>query len=173
MRERKYHRSVNIATTPPAPPHRVFVLFGFRNRPQGDDGSIYTGTADGLVYRLDPDGGNPTAVFFTGGVVSAAGRAVGSTTGVDYENRLRHECHEKVSRPGSPYLVCFCFRDNRFVQESVPSTKEAGPQVSECRGQTVGVGTAVLRFCFLFFLLEALRRPCVVATPPRTPRIRG
>lgn len=49
-----------------------------------------------MVYRLDPDGGNPKVVFFTGGVVSAAGRAVGSTTGVEYGSRLMHECQEKV-----------------------------------------------------------------------------
>lgn len=79
-----------------ASPRAFSIDDGFRNGPQGDDGFFYTGTADGLVYRLDPDGGNPTAVFFTGGVVCAVGRAVGSTTGVDYGNRLRHECHEKV-----------------------------------------------------------------------------
>ncbi|CAM9340765.1 unnamed protein product, partial [Hapterophycus canaliculatus] len=62
----------------------------------GDDGTLYTGTWDGRVYRMDPDGGNPSVIFFTGGVVSAAGRAVGSTTGVDYGNALLQECHEKV-----------------------------------------------------------------------------
>lgn len=63
-----------------------------------------------MVYRLDPDGGNPQAVFFTGGVVSAAGRAVGSTTGVDYGARLRHKCHEKVRSswlPVESFWVCF------------------------------------------------------------------
>ncbi|CAM9657407.1 unnamed protein product, partial [Ectocarpus sp. 6 AP-2014] len=63
---------------------------------EGDDGSLYTGTWDGRVYRMDPDGTNPTVVFFTGGVVSAAGRAVGSTTGVEYGTSLMHECHEKA-----------------------------------------------------------------------------
>ncbi|CAN0556611.1 unnamed protein product, partial [Ectocarpus sp. 8 AP-2014] len=33
----------------------------------GDDGSLYTGTWDGRVYRMDPDGTNPTVIFFTGG----------------------------------------------------------------------------------------------------------
>lgn len=63
----------------------------------GDDGEIYTGLADGRVVRLDPNGENPQTVFFTGGVVSEAGRAVGSTTGVDFGNRLLHVCHEKVT----------------------------------------------------------------------------
>lgn len=67
---------------------------------EGDDGFIYTGTADGLVYRLDPDGENPTAVFFTGGVVSPAGRAVKSATGVDYGTRLLEDCQEKVNPAG-------------------------------------------------------------------------
>ncbi|CAN0155368.1 unnamed protein product [Ectocarpus sp. 12 AP-2014] len=70
---------------------------------EGDDGSLYTGTWDGRVYRMDPDGTNPTVVFFTGGVVSAAGRAVGSTTGIDYGTRLMNECHEKVPWRDSCY----------------------------------------------------------------------
>lgn len=49
------------------------------------------------MVRLDPNGENPQTVFFTGGVVSEAGRAVGSTTGVDFGNRLLHVCHEKVT----------------------------------------------------------------------------
>ncbi|CAN0332173.1 unnamed protein product [Pylaiella littoralis] len=49
-----------------------------------------------MVYRLDPDGGNPTVVFFTGGVVSSAGRALGSTTGIEYSSRLMHECQKKA-----------------------------------------------------------------------------
>lgn len=57
---------------------------------------MYTGLCDGRVVRLDPNGENPRDVFFTGGVVSAAGRAVGSTTGVEFGSRLLHACHEKV-----------------------------------------------------------------------------
>ena len=57
---------------------------------------MYTGLGDGRVVRLDPNGENPQTVLFTGAVVSAAGRAVGSTTGVDFGNLLVHTCHEKV-----------------------------------------------------------------------------
>lgn len=53
---------------------------------------------------MDPDGTNPTVVFFTGGVVSAAGKAVGSTTGIEYGSSLMDECHEKVSWRGSCYF---------------------------------------------------------------------
>ncbi|CAM9476153.1 unnamed protein product [Scytosiphon promiscuus] len=45
---------------------------------------------------MDPDGGNPAVIFFTGGVVSPGGRAVGSTTGIEYGNRLLQECHDKA-----------------------------------------------------------------------------
>lgn len=57
---------------------------------------MYTGLGDGRVVRLDPNGENPQTVFFTGSVVSAAGRAVGSATGVDFGNQLVHKCHDKV-----------------------------------------------------------------------------
>lgn len=89
-----FHRS-NISVSPFPPPFFFSPPWCSLQR-KGDDGEMYTGLGDGRVVRLDPNGENPQTVFFTGSVVSAAGRAVGSATGVDFGNQLVHKCHDKV-----------------------------------------------------------------------------
>lgn len=64
---------------------------------KGDDGEVYTGLGDGRVVMLDQNGENPQDIFFTGGFVSAAGRALGTATGLDYGHNLLEICCTKVT----------------------------------------------------------------------------
>lgn len=93
-------------------------MFDWLLQNPGDDGALYTGLWDGRVVRLDPDGNNPTTVFFTGGVVSDAGRAVGSTTGAEYGTRLMHVCHDKV---------CCWNKNKKQKKGDTGPKKERGP----------------------------------------------
>ncbi|CAM9394197.1 unnamed protein product [Choristocarpus tenellus] len=64
-----------------------------------DDDTIYTGLWDGRVIALDSQGENPKSVFFTGGFVAAAGRAVESKNGLDYQSKLLTTCQQLVCVP--------------------------------------------------------------------------
>lgn len=46
---------------------------------------------------LDQNGENPKNVFFVGAFVSPVGRAINSTTGLDYGHRLLGTCSLKVT----------------------------------------------------------------------------
>ncbi|CAM9159565.1 unnamed protein product [Discosporangium mesarthrocarpum] len=60
----------------------------------GQDGTMYSGLWDGRVVAFDANGDNYTNVFFTGGFVAAAGKAVGSKNGLDYSSALLEKCHK-------------------------------------------------------------------------------
>lgn len=71
-----------------------------------DQGYMYTGTADGRIFRMDQNGLNPTAFFFTGGFVSSPERSGNGLSNLSEEGLgLLQYCVEEVASAAHPNSI--------------------------------------------------------------------